>query len=238
MAQFQGRGKIFYMFEIEPLIPSKRQMHEDNLWVEEECYRFYVSQRRVYCNFKEILDLWLLAPYCVDCATSDPFLGDRSPDISPGNWELDIICDVGFETLERTHAILKEDSDFSYLCKSCGKGLRPWDRDEIYVVKYHLEEHYGIPLESPDRKKPSKKLRKQIISLYDNKCFGCGLQNDLHIDHILPQSKGGGAAFRNIQPLCEICGNRKSNSLPEERDVWSAMYFGVFPLDNYEELFW
>ena len=33
----------------------------------------------------------------------------------------------------------------------------------------------------------------------------------LHIDHILPRSKGGPDAFENYQTLCNLCNGGKSN---------------------------
>jgi 5-methylcytosine-specific restriction endonuclease McrA len=83
-------------------------------------------------------------------------------------------------------------------------------------VDYHLEEHYGIPLETPGRRKPSRKIRDRIFQLYDQQCFSCGSGGPLHIDHIRPQAKGGDSAFRNLQPLCGVCGNLKRDTEPEE----------------------
>jgi 5-methylcytosine-specific restriction endonuclease McrA len=106
-------------------------------------------------------------------------------------------------------------------------------------MNYHLEEHYGIPLETPGRIRPIARIRQKIIELYDRACFGCGSSNKrLHIDHILPRSKGGDAAFRNLQPLCKDCGNMKGNDLPDEVDVYEDIYFGPYASDGYEGLFW
>lgn len=227
------------MLRIEPYIPTDQDQYEDALWVRSECYRFYAEQRRLNCSFVEIMDLWLLAPYCIECAITDPFERNRPPDIAPRTWECDLLCKVGMRTLEQTQREFDKDIDFSYLCKRCGKQLRPWKNDEVYVVSYHLEEHYGIPLETPGWKKPYRRLQKQITKLYDNKCFSCGsVGHLLHIDHIIPQTKGGTAAFRNLQPLCEPCGNLKGNQLPKEIKVYSTIYFGPYPSDSYEGLFW
>ena len=82
-------------------------------------------------------------------------------------------------------------------------------------------------------------MQKQILKLYENICFGCNAGNrTLHIDHIVPQSKGGDAAFRNLQPLCEHCGNLKGNNSPEVVEIWNTSYFGPYPSDSYEHMFW
>lgn len=223
---------------IKPYIPNGREQYEDNLWVESECYRFYVQQRRIHCNFLQIMDLWLIAPYCTECALSDPFEGNRIPEITPESWETDLLLNVGQSVLEQTQRALRENADFYFLCKMCGCELRPWWNNEIYVTSYHLEEHYSIPLQTPGRKHPSKKLKKNIIRLYDNRCFNCNSKEDLHIDHVSPKTKGGDAAFRNLQPLCLSCGDRKGEQLPEEIKIYSTIYFGHYPSNSYEGLFW
>lgn len=225
---------------IKPYIPSSQEQHEDNLWVRSECYRFYAQQRRLHCNFLQIMDLWLIAPYCTECASSDPFEGNSIPDITPESWKCDLLLlNVGQNLLEQTQGALHENPDFCFLCKKCGRELRPWVKSEIYVASYHLEEHYGIPLQTPGRRSVSKRHRKQLFSLYDNKCFGCNSgESPLHIDHILPKAAGGDAAFRNLQPLCKSCGNRKGNQLPQEIKVFSTIYFGPYPSDGCEGLFW
>lgn len=69
------------MFILEPYIPSPQENHEYELWAKAECYRYYVEQRRVHCGFTELLDLWLLAPYCDTCTLADPLMRRHLPDI-------------------------------------------------------------------------------------------------------------------------------------------------------------
>jgi hypothetical protein len=54
----------------------------------------------------------------------------------------------------------------------------------------------------------------------------------------MPRFHGGDAAFRNLQPLCTRCGQKKGNTLPTEVSVYSDLYFGPYPSDAYEGLFW
>jgi hypothetical protein len=42
-------------------------------------------------------------------------------------------------------------------------------------------------------------------------CRHCGSENNLTIDHIFPESKGGPAALDNLQTLCKSCNSRKGN---------------------------
>lgn len=82
-----GMGRLL-AFDVMPIIiphiATPQEQHEDQLWVREECYRFYVQQRREHCNFLELLDLWLRAPYCESCIQSEPDASYGLPEISGG----------------------------------------------------------------------------------------------------------------------------------------------------------
>ncbi len=40
-------------------------------------------------------------------------------------------------------------------------------------------------------------------------CKQCGLQEDLHADHVVPESKGGPTTLENLQTLCGGCNRKK-----------------------------
>jgi HNH endonuclease len=44
-------------------------------------------------------------------------------------------------------------------------------------------------------------------------CVKCGAQTDLHFDHIIPHSRGGGDHAENIQLLCRMCNLIKSDHI-------------------------
>lgn len=225
---------------ITPYIPTDQEDHEHAKWVKSECYHFYIRERRRNCTFRELMDLWLRAPCCDQCIQSEVLFTGGAPDIKRDAWwEVDVLLNLGPDTLETIKSALAEDPDFELVCKRCHGALRPWDGDDMYVLSYHLEEHYGIPMETPGRRQPSGRLRRLIINLYDSACFGCGGSDcELHIDHVVPQSGGGDAAFRNLQPLCEVCGNAKGDAMPDQVTVFSDIYFGPQSSDGFEGLFW
>lgn len=223
---------------LTPYVPTPRETYQAASWVDNECYRFYVRERRRNCTFRELMDLWFRAPCCDQCIQSEVSFSGELPDITGEGWEVDMLLGLGADPLGIIKAALLEDPEFAPLCKRCHAPLCPWEGDDIYVLIYHLEEHYGIPMESPARQ-PSRRLSRLIISLYDRACFGCASSDHkLHIDHVLPRNRGGDAAFRNLQPLCEVCGNEKGDSIPKEVTVFSDIYFGPYPSDSYEGLFW
>ena len=64
----------------------------------------------------------------------------------------------------------------------------------------------------------SDKLRYQVLKRDNFKCCACGASPakdpavELHIDHIIPWSKGGETALGNLQTLCSKCNIGKSDS--------------------------
>ena len=64
----------------------------------------------------------------------------------------------------------------------------------------------------------SDKLRYTVLKRDNFKCCACGASPakdpsvELHIDHIIPWSKGGETALENLQTLCSRCNIGKSNS--------------------------
>ena len=64
----------------------------------------------------------------------------------------------------------------------------------------------------------SDKLRYQVLKRDNFKCCACGASPakdpsvELHIDHIIPWSKGGESTAENLQTLCSKCNLGKSDS--------------------------
>ncbi len=65
----------------------------------------------------------------------------------------------------------------------------------------------------------SVKLRYQVLKRDNFKCCACGSSPakdsslELHIDHIIPWSKGGKTTIDNLQTLCSKCNLGKSDTL-------------------------
>lgn len=64
---------------------------------------------------------------------------------------------------------------------------------------------------------PSLRLRWHVLQRDRFTCCACGaspalsLDVELHVDHIVPWSKGGKTILENLQTLCSVCNLGKSN---------------------------
>lgn len=75
------------------------------------------------------------------------------------------------------------------------------------------------PAQEIERGKLSKKLRYEILERDNYRCVICGRSAEdgvvLHVDHIIPVSKGGKTVAENLRTLCADCNIGKSDKLPK-----------------------
>lgn len=85
--------------------------------------------------------------------------------------------------------------------------------NQLKKIKYEctLQEYHS----KNQRKLLTKDLRKKIMIRDNYTCQICGKympdEVGLHIDHIIPISKGGKTVLSNLQVLCSKCNGKKSN---------------------------
>lgn len=53
------------------------------------------------------------------------------------------------------------------------------------------------------------KLQRLVHEKYLYRCVTCSTHLDLTCDHIVPESKGGGTVFENLQTMCRSCNSKK-----------------------------
>lgn len=75
--------------------------------------------------------------------------------------------------------------------------------------------------EKTERSKMSTRIRYDILERDGFKCNYCGAKPEignnvkLHVDHIIPVSKGGKTETDNLQVLCQTCNLGKSDKMPK-----------------------
>ena len=108
-----------------------------------------------------------------------------------------------------------------YLANGCDVWLRkcpvcqPTAKKKKTTITESISSH---PIRNSSRN-ISDKLRYQVLKRDNFKCCACGASPakepsvELHIDHIVPWSKGGKTAIGNLQTLCSKCNLGKSDLL-------------------------
>ena len=73
-------------------------------------------------------------------------------------------------------------------------------------------------LRKRERAKVTPKLRYQVLKRDGFRCVQCGVSAadgaKLHVDHIVPVSRGGKTVMSNLQTLCETCNLGKGTDMP------------------------
>lgn len=79
---------------------------------------------------------------------------------------------------------------------------------------------YNLKTSSPQE---SRRLWKKSIKDYWGECAYCGNKNDLTLDHIIPQSKGGEDKLSNVICACVSCNSSKAYQ--NWKDWYSSQIF-------------
>jgi hypothetical protein len=61
--------------------------------------------------------------------------------------------------------------------------------------------------------------RKQVFKRDNHECQYCGAKEDLTLDHVIPQSKGGEDTWENLVTCCISCNSKKGNKLLHETNM-------------------
>lgn len=79
------------------------------------------------------------------------------------------------------------------------------------MVPFHSSEEYVFNLHTTSRSEAKRLWKKHIKESWDNKCAYCGSEENLTIDHIIPQSKGGMDFTKNVVCCCKKCNQSKGH---------------------------
>jgi len=115
----------------------------------------------------------------------------------------------GWECARCGHTVKRKNSPG--ICENCRrlKGYVPNFR-EVQMTKRAIRKH----THGPEGQTPSR--RDEVFARDGFRCVQCGEADRklLTLDHIVPKSKGGTNAAKNLQVLCRACNNRKADIVP------------------------
>jgi len=63
----------------------------------------------------------------------------------------------------------------------------------------------------PTKQNIPQSFRMAVFERDNFTCKHCGSRNNLSVDHIIPESRGGQLTMENAQTLCKTCNCRKGN---------------------------
>ncbi len=114
----------------------------------------------------------------------------------------------------------KDEFPLNILCSRCGSTARIFDiNNERTAAKYAcffcnkttIHRSHQSP-EKRRREAITESARVAVLTRAGQCCEICGSNQNLHIDHIVPFSKGGSNDMKNLQLLCRECNLRKGGN--------------------------
>ena len=86
------------------------------------------------------------------------------------------------------------------------------------MVPLHSPQEYLFHLHVTNSGDAKRLWRQNIKDSWENKCAYCGSEENLTIDHIIPQCKGGMDVTKNVVCCCHSCNQSKGH------DHWKLWY--------------
>ena len=96
----------------------------------------------------------------------------------------------------------------------------------------HSPKEYLFNLYTTSSGEAKRMWRQNIKEEWGHKCAYCGAEENLTIDHIVPQSKGGLDTTKNVVCCCKSCNHDKGHTPWEE--WYSSQEF--FSVENYQKI--
>ena len=84
-------------------------------------------------------------------------------------------------------------------------------KSQVLMDPLQSPQEYLFNLYATSQSEAKRLWRKQIKESWEHKCAYCGSEEDLTLDHVIPQSKGGLDITRNVVCCCKSCNQSKGH---------------------------
>ena len=100
------------------------------------------------------------------------------------------------------------------------------------MVPLHSPNDYLFNLHTTSKSEAKRLWRQNIKDAWNNECAYCGSDENITLDHILPQCKGGLDIKTNVVACCHSCNQDKGHT------PWEDWYYNqdLFSQDNYDKI--
>lgn len=100
-------------------------------------------------------------------------------------------------------------------CDQCQEMIKTFGPMPAREKLWRFMESQTNPKPRPKKAIISRRLRNEIFARDNYTCRYCGSDDELTVDHIYPESKGGTREPENLQTLCRSCNSRKGARVEE-----------------------
>jgi len=100
------------------------------------------------------------------------------------------------------------------------------------MVALHSFKDYLFNLQTTSKAEAKRLWRKNIKEQWENKCAYCESEDNITLDHIIPQCKGGLDVKTNVLSCCDSC-NQSKGHIPWEQWYYNQCFFSY---ENYEKI--
>jgi 5-methylcytosine-specific restriction endonuclease McrA len=100
------------------------------------------------------------------------------------------------------------------------------------MVPLHSFKDYLFNLETASKAEAKRMWRQSIKDQWEHKCAYCESEENITLDHILPQCKGGLDIKTNVVACCHSCNQSKGH------DHWKLWYVqqDFYSEDNFDKI--
>jgi len=100
------------------------------------------------------------------------------------------------------------------------------------MVPLHSFKDYLFNLQTTSKAEAKRMWRNNIKEQWEHTCAYCESEENITLDHIIPQCKGGLDVKTNVVPCCHSC-NQSKGHIPWEQWYYNQYFFSY---ENYEKI--